>query len=95
MCGALLLALGMVDAQRGARSGDQRARRLGARTIALAERFRYLRTFQPTMSSAAARQAAEQADKSAYDEAVSSYADLGPDELRAAALDVLRARERS
>jgi hypothetical protein len=65
---------------------------LGARTIALAERFRYLRTFQPTMSAAAARQAAEQADKSAYDEAVSSYAGLGAGELRAAALALLRAR---
>jgi hypothetical protein len=94
-CGALLLAMGRADAERGARSGDQRVRRLGARMIALAERFRYLRTFQPTMSSAAARHAAEQADKSAYDEAVSSYADLGPDRLRDGALDVLRAHERS
>jgi predicted ATPase len=94
-CGALLMAMGMADAERGARSGDQRVRRLGARMIALAERFRYLRTFQPTMSSDAARDAAEQADKSAYDEAVSSYADLGPDRLRDAALEILRARERS
>jgi predicted ATPase/DNA-binding SARP family transcriptional activator len=93
LCGALLLALGMADAERGVRTDDQRARRLGARTIALAERFRYLRTFQPTMSSAGARHAAEQADKSAYDEAVSSYADLGPDGLRTAALDLLRTRE--
>jgi predicted ATPase/DNA-binding SARP family transcriptional activator len=95
MCGALLLALGMADAERGARTGDRRALRSGARMIALAERFRFLRTFQPTMSSDASRQAAEHADRSAYDEAVSSYADLGPDELRDAALDALRARERS
>jgi predicted ATPase/DNA-binding SARP family transcriptional activator len=93
VCGALLLALGMVDLDRGARAGDERATRSGARTIALAERFRFLRLFQPTMSSTRARQAAQQADRSAYDEAVSSYADLGPEELRAAALAALRARE--
>jgi hypothetical protein len=91
--GALLLALGMVDLDRGARAGDERATRSGARTIALAERFRFLRGFQPTMSSTRARHAAEQADRSAYDDAVSSYADLGHEELRAAALATLRARE--
>jgi len=63
--------------------------------IALAERFRFLRGFQPTMSSARARQAAEQADRSAYDDAVSSYADLDREDLRAAALTALRAREQS
>jgi predicted ATPase/DNA-binding SARP family transcriptional activator len=90
--GALLLALGMVDLDRGARAGDERATRSGARTIALAERFRFLRGFQPTMSSTRARHAAEQADRSAYDDAVSSYADLGHEELRAAALAALRER---
>ena len=60
--------------------------------IALAERCRFLRNFQPTMSPARARDTAEQADRSAYDDAVSSYADLGPDQLRAAALAALRER---
>lgn len=93
LCGALLLALAMVDVERGERTGDERASRSGARMIALAERFRFLRAFQPTMSSARARHAAEQADRPAYDDAVSSYADLGRDDLRAAALAALRARE--
>jgi predicted ATPase/DNA-binding SARP family transcriptional activator len=90
--GALLLALAMVDVERGARTGDERASRSGARMIALAERFRFLREFQPTMSSARARHAAQQADGPAHDDAVSSYADLGRDDLRAAALEALRAR---
>ena len=92
LCGALLLALAMADLDRGERTGDERATRSGARLIALAERFRCLRQFQPTMSAARARQAAERADRSASDDAVSSYADLGPDELRAAALVALRER---
>ena len=91
--GGLLLALAMVDLDRGARTEDQRATRSGARMIALAERFRFPRNFQPTMSSARARQAATHADRPAYDEAVSSYAGLGHEDLRAAALDALRARE--
>jgi predicted ATPase len=90
--GALLLALAMVDLDRGARTGDERATRSGARMIALAERFRFPRNFQPTMSSARARQAATDADRPAYDEAVSSYAGLGHEDLRAAALAALRAR---
>jgi predicted ATPase/DNA-binding SARP family transcriptional activator/tetratricopeptide (TPR) repeat protein len=92
LCGALLLALAMADLDRGERTGDERATRSGPRLIALAERFRCLRQFQPTMSAARARQAAERADRSAYDDAVSSYADLGPDALRAAALVALRER---
>jgi predicted ATPase/DNA-binding SARP family transcriptional activator len=95
ICGALLLALAMVDLDRGVRAGDERVTRSGARMIALAERFRFLRNFQPTMSAARARHAAEQADWSAYDDAVSSYADLGREDLRAAALAALRAREQS
>ena len=58
----------------------------------MAERFRYLRQFQPTMSVARARHAAEQADRSAYADAVSSYADLAGDELRGAAMVALRER---
>jgi hypothetical protein len=46
------------------------------------------------MSSARARQAATHADRSAYDEAVSSYADLDGEGLRAAALEAVSARER-
>ncbi|HKF00317.1 MAG TPA: BTAD domain-containing putative transcriptional regulator [Actinomycetes bacterium] len=92
LCGGLLLALAMVDLDRGARAGDGRSRSAGARMIALAERFRFPRNFQPTMSAARARRAAEQADRPAYDDAASSYAGLGREELRAAALAVLRAR---
>jgi predicted ATPase/tetratricopeptide (TPR) repeat protein len=91
-CGGLLLALAMVDLDRGARAGDRRATRTGVRMVALAERFRFLRNFQPTMSAARARQAATDADRPAYDEAVSSYAGLGQEDLRAAALALLRER---
>ena len=92
--GALLLALAMIDLDRGARTGDRPATSSGARMVALAERFRFPRNFQPTMSAARARQAATQADRPAYDEAVSSYAGLGHGDLRAAALALLRERER-
>jgi tetratricopeptide (TPR) repeat protein len=92
-CGGLLLALAMVDLDRGTRTGDQRATRSGARMVALAERFRFLRNFQPTMSAARARHAAERADRPAYDEAVSSYAGLGQEDLRAAALAALHERD--
>ena len=93
ICGALLLALAAVDLGYAGRTGDDRAARSGARMTALAERFRFLRGFQPTMSSARARHAAEQADRPAYDDAVSSYAELGRDDLRAAALAALQERE--
>ena len=93
IAGGLLLALAMVDLDRGARVGDARATLSGARMVALAERLRFPRSFQPTMSSARARQAATHADRPAYDEAVSSYAGRGHENLRAAALDALRARE--
>jgi tetratricopeptide (TPR) repeat protein len=59
----------------------------------LAERLEFLRNFQPTMSAARARRAAEQADRPAYEDAVSSYAGLGHDDLRAAALAALGSRE--
>ena len=42
ICGALLLALGMADLDRGQRSGDEQATRSGVRMTALAERFRSL-----------------------------------------------------
>jgi hypothetical protein len=60
--------------------------------VALAERFRFPRNFHPTMSAGRARDVAEQADRSAYHDAVSSYADLGEQDLRAAALAALGAR---
>ncbi|WP_236796601.1 BTAD domain-containing putative transcriptional regulator [Amycolatopsis sp. GM8] len=85
LCGALFLALGMADL-----ALDRTAP--GARLIALAERLRYLRQFQPTMSLVRAREAAEQADKPAYDDAVSSYAGLGAAELHAVALATVRDR---
>jgi hypothetical protein len=72
--GALLLAIGMADRPRS------------VRLIALAERLRYVRTFQPTMSVQRMRECAEQADKLAYTAAVSEYASLNRDELRLAAL---------
>ncbi|MES4909358.1 MULTISPECIES: BTAD domain-containing putative transcriptional regulator [unclassified Streptomyces] len=89
VCGALLLALALVELDRAERTGDAAARASGARLIALAERFRFLRGFQPTMASARARQAAEAADGAAYAEAVSSYTALGRDDLRAAALTAI------
>jgi predicted ATPase/DNA-binding SARP family transcriptional activator len=94
VCGALLLALGMVDLDRGRRSGDEQATRSGVRMVALAERFRFPRNLQPTMSPARARHAAEHADRSAYADAVSAYADLGREKLRAAAQTALAARPR-
>ena len=60
--------------------------------IALAERFGLKNGFQPTMSAARARRAAQDADGPAYGEAVSSYAGLDPEGLRAAARAALRER---
>jgi predicted ATPase/DNA-binding SARP family transcriptional activator len=95
VCGALLLAVAMADLDRGERTGDERATRSGAAMIALAERFGFWRGFQPTMSADRARRAAGRASSSAYGDAVSSYAELGREELRAAALAALRAREQN
>jgi predicted ATPase/DNA-binding SARP family transcriptional activator len=93
ICGALLLAVAVVDLDRGERTGDPRAIGSAVRMIALADRFRFTRRFQPTMSAVHARQIAERADRPAYADAVSSYADLGRPELRAAAAAALRARD--
>ncbi|MFJ8537858.1 ATP-binding protein [Streptomyces sp. NPDC093591] len=84
LCGALLLALGTADLAKGDEGG--------VRLIALAERFRYLRSFQPTMSSARAREDAEHADKAAYEDALSAYAALDDHGLREAALALVRGR---
>jgi hypothetical protein len=62
--------------------------------IALAECFHFVAGFQPTMSADRARDVAENADGPAYADAKSSYAGLGPDALRGAALAALRARNR-
>jgi predicted ATPase len=91
VCGALLLAAAMVDLDRGRRTGDAVAFASGARLVALAERFGYVRNFQPTMSSEAARQAAVSADRAAYDAACASYATLDHHELRLAAVAALAA----
>jgi len=79
--GTGLHALGMA----GIVSGDASAVRL----IALAERLRVLRDFQPTMSADRARRAAQDADGAAYADAVSEYAALERDELREAARAVM------
>ncbi len=94
VCGSLLLALAMTDIDRGQRAADAGFARSGARMIALAERFGLKNGFQPTMSAARARRAAQDADGPAYAEAVSSYAGLDPDGLRAAARAALRERAR-
>ncbi|MFD9903139.1 ATP-binding protein [Streptomyces sp. NPDC059063] len=74
--GTVLHAVGMA----GIATGDATA----VRMIALAERLGVLREFHPTMSAARARQAAEDADRAAYADAVSAYAALGRDELHEA-----------
>jgi predicted ATPase/DNA-binding SARP family transcriptional activator len=83
VCGALLLALGAVALAEG--DGAR-----GARLTVLAEHFRALRNFQPTMSSARAREEAENADRAAYEDAVSTYAALDVAGLREAALGLVR-----
>ena len=95
--GSLLLALAMTDIARarhaatavGASTGLARS---GARMVALAERFGIQQGFGPTSSAARARRAAQDADGPAYDDAVSSYAGLGPDALRGAARAALGER---
>ena len=94
VCGSLLLALAMTDIDRGQRAADAGFARSGARMIALAERFGLKNGFQPTVSAARARRTAQDADGPAYAEAVSSYAGLDPEGLRAAARAALRERAR-
>jgi predicted ATPase/DNA-binding SARP family transcriptional activator len=80
VCGSLLLARAVADLGRGSTAS-------GVRLIALAERLGWQRGFQPTMSPARLREVARQADGPAYAEAVSSFAGLDHDGLRAAARD--------
>lgn len=84
VCGTVLHALGMA----GIAAEDTSA----VRMLALAERLRVLREFQPTMSAARARQAAEDADRAAYADAALEYAALGRDELREAARGLISRR---
>ncbi|WP_030166054.1 ATP-binding protein [Spirillospora albida] len=81
ICGAVLYAL--------ARAERSRSAARAARMIALAERMRFPRNFQPTMAAAGARAAARSADGPAYDAASASYAGLSREELRGAARDLL------
>jgi predicted ATPase/DNA-binding SARP family transcriptional activator len=107
--GSLLLALAMADIARARHpaiavaastvaastvAASTGLARSGARMVALAERFGTQQGFGPTSSLARARQAAQDADGPAYDDAVSSYAGLNPDGLRAAARAALQARAR-
>jgi predicted ATPase/DNA-binding SARP family transcriptional activator len=78
MCGSLLLATAVADLDRGATTA-------GVRRIALALRFGLYRGFQPTMSPSRVAEVARRADRAAYDDAVSAYAGLDHDGLRAAA----------
>jgi predicted ATPase/DNA-binding SARP family transcriptional activator len=94
VCGSLLLALGMTDIDRGQRAADAGLARSGARMIALAERFGLKNGLQRTMSAVRARRVAQDADGPAYAEAVSAYAGLDPEGLRAAARAALRERAR-
>jgi hypothetical protein len=92
VCGSLLLALAMTDIDRDRRAADAGLARSAARMIALAERFGLKNGLQPTTSAERARRAAQDADGPAYADAVSSYAGLDPDGLRAAARAALQAR---
>ncbi|MEU4424687.1 BTAD domain-containing putative transcriptional regulator [Actinoplanes sp. NPDC024001] len=89
ICGTLLLATGMAGLARARAAGGPERTRVAVRMIALAERFRWLRNFQPTMSTVAARADAERADRAAYREAASAYAGLDREALREAALELL------
>ena len=84
--GTALHALGMA----GLASGDDPS--ASVRMIALAERLRVLRDYQPTMSADRARRAvgaAGNAARAAYADAVSEYAALERDELREATRAVM------
>ncbi|MEV5965405.1 BTAD domain-containing putative transcriptional regulator [Kribbella sp. NPDC051952] len=78
VCGSLLLALAVARAE------------VDVRMIALAQRFGLLCGFYPTMSPVRVAEIAVKTDEPAYAEAMSSYAGLGPEELRAAALEAVR-----
>lgn len=83
--GTVLHALGLAGLASGDGDGDGDDDATAIRMLALAERLRVMRDFQPTMSADRARRAAENADRAAYADAVSEYAALERDELRDAA----------
>ncbi|WP_320773178.1 ATP-binding protein [Streptomyces sp. CRN 30] len=85
--GTVLLAVGLagIAAGNAMGTGDAGAVRL----VALAERMPVIRQF-PALSAARSRQAAENADRAAYADARSEYAALGREELRDAAVRILR-----
>jgi len=89
---SLLVALAMTDIDRSQRAPDAGFARSGARMIALAERIGLKNELHRTMSAARARRAAQDADGPAYAGAVSSYAGLDPEGLRAAVRALLRER---
>ncbi|MDG4826209.1 BTAD domain-containing putative transcriptional regulator [Asanoa sp. WMMD1127] len=84
VCGSVLLALGVAE------SGPR-----AARLIALAERFGVLRGLQPDLTPERISELGRAADGPAYDDAVSSYAGLDLDGLRAAALDQVTGSRRN
>ncbi|MFF2078491.1 ATP-binding protein [Kitasatospora sp. NPDC058162] len=88
--GALLLALGLVALDEGARTADPGRTGAGVRMVALAERFRCPRSFQPTMGSAAARRDAERSDAERYRRAAEAYAALDQAGLTAEARALAR-----
>ncbi|MBO2460446.1 AfsR/SARP family transcriptional regulator [Actinomadura sp. LCR2-06] len=90
--GGILLALATADLARDGSRMSPADRTRTARMIALAERLHHIRAFQPTMAPDAARRAAQDADGPAYADAVSEYAGLDRDGLRAAARAALSAR---
>ncbi|MFL6124867.1 MAG: hypothetical protein ACJ73U_35240, partial [Actinophytocola sp.] len=85
LAGAALVALGAADVALGAVGS-------GVRLVALAEQFKVLRGFRPTLTVEDVRAAVQEADGPAYADALSEYAGLDRDHLRHAALTALRAR---
>ncbi|GAA1881713.1 ATP-binding protein [Asanoa iriomotensis] len=83
--GTLLLALAVASVDRGAAAS-------GARLVALAERFGIFRGWQPDLTPARVTEIGLGADGPAYADAVSSYAGLDHEGLRAAALAAVRDR---
>ncbi|MDF8265425.1 ATP-binding protein [Luteipulveratus flavus] len=68
---------------------DDEQAAFGARLVALAERFAYPRT-HPSMTHPFAQERARERSRSAYDEAVSSYADLTPTAAAGVALELVQ-----
>jgi len=87
VCGSLLLALAVADADRGAGAP-------AARLVALAERFGVVRGLVPDLTPERVTDIGRQADGPAYADAVSTYAGLDQEGLRAAALAALRSGHR-